>query len=330
MKFRALLALHLLLAPTSALQAAEWAAKMFETTSHDFGGVARGSKVEFHFVFTNIYEEDVHVAAVRSSCGCTSVEVTKRDLKTWEKAAVVANFNTRSFLGQRSATLTVTIDKPFYAEVQLRVEGYIRSDIVLHPEGIDFGNLPQGTPAERSIDISYAGRTDWEILEVKSSLPFLETNLVETRRGDGLVAYQLLARLREDAPAGYLVDEILLTTNDRRLIQFPVSVQGRVMSAVSVSPASLHLGVVAPGHEVSKKLVVKGQTPFRILRIECDDPDFHFEVADAARPLHVVPVTFTASSQSGKVHREIRITTDLDQQAVATCTVSAHVAKTKP
>ena len=66
--------------------AQEWATKMFSVTSHNFGTVAKGSKTEYRFVFRNIYKEDLHVVGVRTSCGCTSPEVTKRDLKTHETA----------------------------------------------------------------------------------------------------------------------------------------------------------------------------------------------------------------------------------------------------
>ena len=36
-----------------------WTTKMFETTSHDFGTVARGERAEFEFVLENLYVEDV-------------------------------------------------------------------------------------------------------------------------------------------------------------------------------------------------------------------------------------------------------------------------------
>ena len=52
--------------------AADWAAKMFNVTEHDFGTVARGSKAEFEFVFENSYEEEVQITGVRSSCGASS------------------------------------------------------------------------------------------------------------------------------------------------------------------------------------------------------------------------------------------------------------------
>ena len=43
--------------------AQDWAVKMFQTLSHDFGVVARGEKAEFAFVLENLYVEDVHIAA---------------------------------------------------------------------------------------------------------------------------------------------------------------------------------------------------------------------------------------------------------------------------
>ena len=91
----------------------EWAQKMFKVTDHDFGPVARGAKAEFSFVCENIFLEDIHLAGVRTSCGCTTPRVENALLKTYDKGAIVAHFNTDSFTGPHGATLTVTIDRPF-------------------------------------------------------------------------------------------------------------------------------------------------------------------------------------------------------------------------
>src|SRR4029453_14077735 len=76
------LALLVALVLASAASAKEWARKMFATPTHDFGHVPRGSKTEFAFEIENCYEEDVHIADVRSSCGCTAPTITKPTLKT--------------------------------------------------------------------------------------------------------------------------------------------------------------------------------------------------------------------------------------------------------
>jgi hypothetical protein len=92
-------------------------------------------------------------------------------------------------------------------------------------------------------------------------------------------------------------------------------VEGVVQSGITVSPAALFLGVVQPGQKVTKQLVVRGKTPFRILSIQCDDKSFEFgPLAEGPpKPLHLIPVTFMASDAQGKVLRTIRIETDLGQ-----------------
>src|SRR5664280_2188989 len=117
---------------------------MFKITEHDFGPVARGAKAEYRFVFENLYLEDVHIAGVRTSCGCTTPSIENALLKTYDKGAILAHFNTDTFLGQRGATLTVTIDKPFYAEMQVHVRGYIRGDVVVEPGSVQVGSIDQG------------------------------------------------------------------------------------------------------------------------------------------------------------------------------------------
>ena len=234
-----ILAQLILLALTGSLSAKEWARKMFATLHHDFGTVARGAKVEFAFELQNIYKEDIHIAGVRSSCGCTSPSVTRDTLKTWEKSAIVTKLNTRSFLGSKNATITVMIDKPFPAEVQLTVSTFIRSDVVLHPGSVEFGEVEAGGESERNVSINYAGRDTWQIVDVETPAPYYRVRLRETQRGNGRVGYEMLVIMTGDAPPGYLTEQFVLVTNDQALQKIPFTVTGRVLPGVTVSPASL-------------------------------------------------------------------------------------------
>ncbi|MEZ6108256.1 MAG: hypothetical protein R3B96_19680 [Pirellulaceae bacterium] len=84
---------------------------------------------------------------------------------------IKAQFNTRSFLGQRGATVTVVFDRPRYGEAQLRVDGYVRRDVVCNPGELDFGSVRCGVAEEKRIEINYAGRDDWKIESVSSTIP---------------------------------------------------------------------------------------------------------------------------------------------------------------
>jgi len=293
----------------------EWAGKMFETTSHDFGSIARGAKAEYEFVLKNIYMEDVHIAGVRSSCGCTRPQIKKDLLKTYEQGAVVASINSSAFTGKKGATLTVTIDKPLYAEVRLNVRVHIRSDVVFAPGSVQLGNVDEGSPTDKRVTVSHAGQSDWKVLGVKSSSPHITAEVVETKRNYGQVGYALKVHLDKDAPAGYIKDHLVLLTNDYQK-QVPLLVEGRVLPGITVSPNSLFMGVVEPGKKVTKSLVVRSKKPFRVLSITSDDEEsFEFGTFDnqAPKAVHVIPVTFVAGADPGKVAKMIRIRTDVGQ-----------------
>ncbi len=292
----------------------DWAQKMFKIKEHDFGSVARGAKVEYSFVFENVYMEDVHISHAYSSCGCTSVRVENPTVKTYEKGAIVATFNTNSFNGQRGATLTVVIDQPFYAEVQLQDRGFIRTDVDFQPGSVEFGAIDQGIGYRQIVDVNYnGGRDDWKITEIKSANPHITAKAIETSRNYGQTTYRLEVHVDKAMPAGYMNDHLTLVTNDAAGQQIPVLVEGRVTPSISVSPAALFMGVVQPGQKVTKKLVVTSKKPFRILSITCEDPKaFHFDTSKEMMPtkLHQIPVTFVAGSDFGKIVKTIKIKTD--------------------
>jgi len=97
----------------------EWARKMFKDPEHDFGTVAKGAKAEFEFVLRkHLFGRHSHRRERILAVAAPAFGFENPLVKTYEKGAVVAHFNTGTFSGQRGATLTITIDKPFYAEVQ--------------------------------------------------------------------------------------------------------------------------------------------------------------------------------------------------------------------
>jgi hypothetical protein len=292
----------------------DWAKAMFSETSHDFGVVAAGAKVEYKFTIENIYEEDAHIKSVQSSCGCTTAKIDKQSLKTWDKAELTAvvNTDTRQFYGRKDTTITVKFDLPFEAEVQVHVHAYIRRDVVVLPGAVQFGAVSQGATMEKKVSISYAGRDDWRIERIESPNPYLECQLAEVSREGGKVKYNLTVTLKPNAPAGYIQDQLVLVTNDvnPRAALVPVAVEGIISQALSVRPSPLFLGVIETGQTITKPLVVQGKTPFRITAVRASDPRFRCKLPEGPNSVHLLPVTFEAKDASGKITGKIHIETD--------------------
>ena len=323
MRHGGFLSIILIVAWVTSLSGQEWARKMFNKTSYDFGNVARGSQAEFAFQLTNSYVEDVHIASVESNCGCTSSKPSTPTLKTWDEGQILCRLNTRHYTGQKDVTVTVQIDRPYPAEVQLRLKANIRSDVMFQPGLVKFGAVDFGNVAEQTITVDYTGQKDWRIVDVRSANEHFQVELDELLRSRDRVRYELLVRLTDDAPVGYINDQLSLITADERQNAITLPVQGRVVSPLTVSPPSLLLGVLEQGEEVTKQLVVRAKKPFRIVRLECKDTCFDLPQVTGSKKLHIVPVKFVAARTPGKVVGRINIETD--NGVIASCIATATI-----
>lgn len=311
-----LLLVILSLATTREAAGADWAKAMFDHTTHDFGMVPRGSEAEHRFTIENIYLEDVHIKSISSTCQCTSVKVTEPSLKTHEKSQLVATLNTRQFTGSKDATIRVVFDKPFAAEVQLHIRSYIRTDVVLEPGSVRFGEVTEGKEVTKVIDLRHAGNPAWKITGYENEDANVAVAIKPVSTDSSQTKYQLAFTLKSTAPAGYIRRHVTLLTNDQNpnAQRVLVLVEGVVAPAVSVRPSPVAFGLVQPGRSVTRNVVVQGQESFQIL--ELIGPDARFRLAPSAKlktpsRVHLLPVAFEAGPEPGKLTGEILIQTDI-------------------
>jgi hypothetical protein len=304
-----------------------WAKQMFPVTDHDFRTVGRGAGAEYHFEFTNPFKEDVRVSSVRTSCGCTTPSVTRNLVPSRGTAAVIAKFNTETYVGDRSATVTVVFDKPFYNEVQLKVRGNIRTDVTFTPSEVNFGELLAGQIKQQEVLVTYTGGSNWEIRDVRSLCSDLTVSLPAPERGPRMVRYRMVIGTKDSLPEGDVRERLTLVTNDQRFPTIEMSVSGRVRPSLEVSPASVNLGQMSAGTKVEKRLVVRAEQEFEVTKAESLDPRFTFELPKGKSKLHFVKVSFTADDNVGNVSRTVELTTDLGPkgkkaECLFTCTIA--------
>ena len=108
--------------------------------------------------------------------------------------------------------------------------------------------------------------------------------------------------------------------------RIPIQVEGRIVPEISAAPEPLVLGDVALGQQVSKKVIVRGKKPFKIVSVDCpEDSSFQFKTDDKSSDRHVVEIVFDPKGNPGKVKQTIHITTDLGNSFGASVTAYATV-----
>ena len=310
----------------SSLAAQEWASKMFKTTSHDFGTVARDADAVFEFEFENIYEEDVRITGVRSNCGCTIPSITKKELKTWDKSVIVAKFNTHSFTGARKATLTVAIDKPFPAEVQLNVKGVIRGDVVFDPGSVDFGTIKASDVTQKVVRITRFGNPRWEISDVLSYNQSLSVGLKRVSAYRNRVLYEMAINLKPDCQPGAFDSSLILVTNDRTSKKISVPVRGNIEAPLALSPDNLDFGTISPNKTVSKKVFVKGTSEFEIIEATCADERVSIEVKKLKPTIAILMVEVKAAEEDSPISDMIHIKTNFGEKCLLQVPVRAEIS----
>ncbi len=322
--------LNVFLLPVLGQAAESWGSAMFKEKKFDFGRVAIGSDTVHRFTIKNIYLQDVRLLGIRSSCGCTEPSLTKKVLKSMETAEVVAKFNTSGqHTRDKNATLTLDLETVVDGQVlrdavQLNVSGYIRPDVVLTPGIVEFGSVAEGKSVVRTMQLEYAGRNDWALVKVERTNPFVHARAEEVKREHGEVAYRVTVTLKNNAPIGYVKDALRFITNEispgaNAPSEIVLPIQGLVMSPIHAKPSPFMVGIVAVGQNVSKNIVVRSDTPFRILGVSSEDKRFRFTFADQESPIQIVSVLFSAKRQEpGPVSDKIVIRTNLPDQEFVT------------
>jgi hypothetical protein len=304
---------------TTPAQAGSWADSLLAEHSVDFGAVPRGAKVRHNFVFQNRLNELVNIIDVHASCGCTSGRAGASAVPPGGSTVIEAEMDTRNFVGPKATTLTLTLVTASgrQAKTQINVRSNILADVVLNPGSVDFGAVGRGQTPQQVLSLERLGRPDWKferLLASESLCRFVTAEITEKYRNAEGVGYQLVVRLKPDAPSGVVREEIRLVTNDRETPVVPVLVTGQVQGTLQASPAVLSLGAVASSAPVKARFIVRGTQPFTITRIEGNGDGFMLAPADATpKALHILNLTYSPdmATTRGDIRHPFRVSSSL-------------------
>jgi len=309
--------------------AQSWADNMFAIKSHNFGNVLLLSDTQHSFVFHNNTGQDVRIASATSSCGCSEVLVPVRTIKSGEKGEIIAKINTGGqHTKNKSATITVTFDRPSTAHVQLEVAVYIRPDIVLNPGAINFGTVREGQKITKTVQLQYAGNPNWGLVRIDRTNPYIHAVAKQLKNPGNSreITYNIQITLSDKAPAGEIRDILRFVTNDQNSVAIELPVSGSVMDALVAKPSPFQFGSIAPGETVTKYLVLRASQPFRVKSVRCPgDRRFIFSPSDQISSVHIVAATLTSRQEHAEsVAKTIYVETTLEDQGRLQIPIYAH------
>jgi hypothetical protein len=307
----------------------DWTTTVFPERSHDFGTVARGSLVRHSFPVINRTGSEIRIATWQPKCGCTDIRVGARVIPPGTQTTIEATIDTTRFQGYKASGLTLVLEHPTSAPIDLNLICFIRGDITMDPGQIDFGAVrPTGKLPSATLHLVYSGgRPNWEIAEMKTQSAQVKAEAKEITRSAGQIRWQITATLQPGLKHGYFKDELTLVTNDSPRQTIPISVVANIQGAVTATPSIINFGQLRPGQAVSKVVRVRSSSPFKITQLEASKTDLRAEEQNAGSGSdHTLSVTLLAPATSGPFHAVLKIESDLKDEAPVQIKTFATIA----
>lgn len=286
----------------------EWEQRVFPIQSLDLGDVAKGSDLEFSFPVINSLNSDLIIESIDSSCGCTMVQSEKMTLAPGERSTIIGEINTEAYSGRRKAILTVRLSSPAIQEIRLRVDSFIRTDLVLYPGSLHFSDAFSGLAYEKKTTLMHAGTPPLKVKSVQSPKPWIKCDYQESFREGEKTNIDFAVKLTDTAPLGEFREIINLIIDDETATQIPLMVSGSVAQEITVSPKSIFLSSVTPDQSVKVNLVVIGRDPVVINKIDSQDWNVEYEAKNTRKRTHLIPLRISPkTTQRGTLKSNLRI-----------------------
>ena len=128
-----------------------------KTPTFNFGEIYQGDKVPHVFEFANQGDDPLVIDRVRSSCGCTAVLVSEKNIPPGGTGELKANFDSARFRGAISKTIYLYSNDPVRPTMQFHLKGTVLEIVAVEPAQINFGRVEAKNPVTAKVVLRNQG-----------------------------------------------------------------------------------------------------------------------------------------------------------------------------
>jgi hypothetical protein len=265
----------------------------FNTNTHDFGRINDEAPVKKLFTFKNISQQTINVVNVRSTCGCTAGAPSKRVLAPGEEGSIEVTFNPQNRRGLELKTVTVETDFKPMPNYELHIQTTVLPRLVIEPSAVWFGEVPfgKGGVQEVSIVSRFNGFaiSEAKVADDKAAGRFkIESLGADSVDLDGDKGTRVRYRITmlDGLPIGNHNTPMVLTSNDPKHPTISVSLAGRVVGELNVTPERLLVRHPAGETPFVAEAIIASRngTPVNISSVELVDAPVEMSIALDVQP----------------------------------------------
>jgi hypothetical protein len=195
----------------------------FQKRVYDFGYAGPEQKIVHTFKFTNGGPKPFEIGKVITDCGCTAALVQENLIPPGGKGGIRVVLETPRFEGQLQKQVIVHSNFPEIPDIILTIKGIIKRDVVVVPQGINFGEIKRGDTLGKRVRLLQLSDDRLIVGRVEADKNFYRVR-TSWFRGENSRGVEIDISLKPGVPLGVLNDVITLHTNVKKRPRIDVMV----------------------------------------------------------------------------------------------------------
>lgn len=191
---------------------------------YEFGQMDNNLTVEHTFIIQNTGNLSLIISQVRTSCGCTAVNISNSTLRPGETAQIMAKLSLHGRRGPQNKAITVESNDPKKPKITLYLRGTAIPALQVTPELIFYGNIASNAVISRPVYL-VTKDNQFNILSAKANVSWLDLRTETIEAGKN---YILHITTKPPLPAGELKGMVTVTTDNPKWPEVKITVLGAV------------------------------------------------------------------------------------------------------
>lgn len=215
---------------SAVLAVPAWAGPVisFDQPTYDFGTLIQGKKVDHTFVLRNKGDAPLTIGKIKTSCGCTAATISSKTIAPGKTGEIAASFNSASFSGNISKTISVESNDPQAPSTTLTIKGVVTEELSISPRQVSLGNIKADTKKEVTLTVANRSPRHVNLLSVKSGLQQVTVKAKKTSLKPGESA-ELLVTVNAKGDDRYISGYITVQTDFPSKPEIPIPVYATII-----------------------------------------------------------------------------------------------------
>lgn len=197
----------------------------FEREIYDFGIAGQEREISHDFVFKNVGDSPLQIENPRTSCGCTSAILSGDTAAPGESGIIHASFKTQKYEGKQKKVISVESNDPENPKIELVIQGLIKKDIAIDPQGLYFGDVPKGKIISKKVKVFDLSKEELQLKRIQGNEKYFDIKS-DKFKGENNRGFELEITLKPEIPVGPFSEVITLHTNMEKRPRIDVPVYG--------------------------------------------------------------------------------------------------------